>query len=56
MKFQILFSGKIKKNVSKCLLKFLPSMLSVKNNETNLLKSVMNKVKITLKLISETVN
>ena len=31
MKFQILFSGKNKKNISKCrLLKFLPRVLRVK--------------------------
>ena len=32
MKYQTLFSGKNKKNISKCcLLKFLPSMLSISN-------------------------
>ena len=30
MKYQILFSRKNKKNISKCLLKFLPSMQGVK--------------------------
>ena len=30
MKCQILFSRKNKKNISKCLLKFLPSMQSIK--------------------------
>ena len=31
MKCQILFSGKNKKNISKCLLKILPGVLSVKS-------------------------
>ena len=35
MKCQILFSGKNKKNISKCgLLKILPRMLSVKETNT----------------------
>ena len=31
MKFQSLFSGKNKKNISDCRLKFLPSMLSIRH-------------------------
>ena len=33
MKCQILFSGKNKKNISKCLLKILPRVLSVKKKQ-----------------------
>ena len=41
MKCQILFSGKNKKNISKCrLLKILPRVLSVKNVELELVSSV----------------
>ena len=33
MKFQIVISGENKKKISNCILKFLPSMLSVKDTE-----------------------
>ena len=47
MQCQILFSGKNKKNISKCrLLKILPRVLSVKETQLHVTASILTKLTI----------